>query len=66
MTLGYAKTTRSLMFMAFVAAAVIAGGCSTDSGTRKPGSLDPVKDKEKLSATQLSDDPYRIICRRAA
>lgn len=47
-----------------IAAAALAVGCSTDSGTKKAGSADPSHEPEYLSAADARKDPDRIICRR--
>lgn len=57
------KTVASLMLLTSVL--VLAGACSTDSGTRNSGaSASSVDDNEYLSAAEVRQDPDRIICRR--
>ena len=58
------QTTRSPLVLILVAAAALAGGCSTDSGTKKASSSDPAQETEYLSAADARKDPDRIICRR--
>ena len=64
MTLQYSHITRSLLPTILVAAAALATGCSTDSGSKKASSSDPVQEAEYLSAVDARKDPDRIICRR--
>lgn len=64
MTLQYSHITRSLLPTILVAAAALATGCSTDSGSKKASSSDPVQETEYLSAADARKDPDRIICRR--
>jgi hypothetical protein len=59
-----APTTRSLLPLVLVAAAALAAGCSTDSGSKKANSTDPAQETEYLSAADVHKDPDRIICRR--
>lgn len=49
------------MPIAIVAAAALAVGCSTGSGTKK---ADPSHETEYLSAAEVRKDPDRIVCRR--
>ena len=63
MTLHFPLEIRSLRALFLVAAAAIASGCSTDSGTRKASYADPAQETEYLSAADARDDPDRIICR---
>jgi len=58
------QTTRGLLGLILVAAAALAAGCSTDSGTKKAGSSDPAQETEYLSSAEVRKDPDRIICRR--
>jgi hypothetical protein len=60
----YARKTRSLMPLVLVAAAALAGGCSTESGTKKAGSAHPGQETEYMSAAEVRKDPDRVICRR--
>ena len=64
MTFDYTTVTRSLVPVVLVAAAALAVGCSTDSGTKKAGSADPAQETEYLSAAEVRKDPDRVICRR--
>jgi type IV pilus biogenesis protein CpaD/CtpE len=64
MTSHHARKTRSLMPLVLVAAAALAAGCGTDSGTKKASSPDPAQETEYLSAAEARKDPDRIICRR--
>lgn len=64
MTFDHAKITRSLVPVVLVAAAALAVGCSTDSGTKKASSADPAQETEYLSAAEVRKDPDRVICRR--
>lgn len=64
MTFDYTTVTRSLVPVVLVAAAALAGGCSTDSGTKKASSADPAQETEYLSAAEVRKDPDRVICRR--
>jgi hypothetical protein len=64
MTSHYSRKTRSLVPLVLVAAAALAAGCSTDSGTKKASSADPGQETEYLSAADVRKDPDRIICRR--
>lgn len=64
MTFHYAQITRSLLALILVAAAALAAGCSTDSGTKKASSADPAQETEYLSTADVRNDPDRIICRR--
>jgi hypothetical protein len=64
MTPHYSRKTRSLVPLVLVAAAALAAGCSTDSGTKKASSADPGQETEYLSAADVRKDPDRIICRR--
>ena len=58
------RIKRSLTPIVLIAAAVLAAGCSTDSGTKKASSVDPSHETEYLSAAEARKDPDRIICRR--
>ena len=64
MTFDHTQITKSLVSVVLVAAAALAGGCSTDSGTKKASSADPAQETEYLSAADVRKDPDRIICRR--
>ena len=64
MTFDYTTVTRSLVPVVLVAAAALAAGCSTDSGTKKASSADPAQETEYLSAAEVRKDPDRVICRR--
>lgn len=64
MTPHYSRKTRSLVPLVLVAAAALAAGCSTESGTKKASSADPGQETEYLSAADVRKDPDRIICRR--
>ena len=64
MTSHYTRKTRSLTLAVLVAAAALAAGCSTDSGTKKASSADPAQETEYLSTADVRRDPDRIICRR--
>ncbi len=64
MTSPDSRITRSLVPFALIAAAALAVGCSTDSGTKKASSADPSHETEYLSAADVRKDPDRIICRR--
>ncbi len=52
------------MPLVLIAAAALAAGCSTDSGTKKASSADPAQETEYLSAAEVRKDPDRVICRR--
>jgi type IV pilus biogenesis protein CpaD/CtpE len=64
MTFDHTQITKSLVSVVLVAAAALAGGCSTDSGTKKASSADPAQETEYLSAAEVRKDPDRVICRR--
>ncbi len=64
MTSHYLRTTRSLVPLALVAAAALAAGCSSNSGTQRASSADPGQETEYLSAAEVRKDPNRIVCRR--
>lgn len=64
MTSHCARKTRSLLLPALVAAAVLAGGCGTDSGTKRPSTSDPAEEAESPNAAEVRENPYSIICRR--
>ena len=55
---------RSLRALSLVAAAALASGCSTDSGTKMASFEDAAQETEYLSAADARKDPDRIICRR--
>jgi len=46
MTFDHTQITKSLVSVVLVAAAALAGGCSTDSGTKKAGSADPAQETD--------------------
>ena len=64
MTSDLPKITRSLLAPILIAAAALAAGCSTDSGTKKASTSDPAQETEYLSTADVRKDPDRIICRR--
>ena len=64
MTFDHTQITKSLVSVVLFAAAALAGGCSTDAGTKKAGSADPAQETEYLSAAEVRKDPDRVICRR--
>lgn len=64
MTFENPKITRSLLAVILMAAAALAGGCSTDSGTKTASSADPAGETEYLSAAEVRKDPDRVVCRR--
>jgi hypothetical protein len=63
MTSRRARKTTRLMPLLFVSLAALAAGCSTDSGTKKAGSIGPTGETGYLSAADGHEDPGRIICR---
>jgi len=64
MTLHFSLAIRSLRGLFLVAAAALASGCSTDSGTKKASVEDAAQETGYLSAADARKDPDRIICRR--
>lgn len=64
MTLHFPLAIRSLRALFLVAAAAMASGCSTDSGTKKASFEDAAQETRYLSAAEARKDPDRIICRR--
>jgi hypothetical protein len=51
------------MPLVLAVAAVLAGGCSSDSGMKKASSSDPAGETTKLSSDEDPRDPGRIVCR---
>ena len=56
------KETRLVILL--LTAALFAAGCSTDSGSRRASSADPVSETSHLTSAEVRKDPDRIICRR--